>query len=547
MAGGKLSPRQKMIGMMYLVLTALLALNISKDILNAFVTVNDGLEKTKNNFRAKNSDQYSAFEKAYALNQAKVKESYDKAKQVQRESDAIVDYVNQIKVEIISGVEKSVPKDKIMGKDAMGNDTLLNLMNVQVKDNYIVPTNILIGSEPSNPKTGEYSAMELKSKLENFRDEMLSFIPSESAIATSLNETFQFNEKRNASGVVENWPSYNFYGVPTAATVTLLTKIQTDVRNAESDVVKYLFSSVDADDFKFTNLDAAIIPSSNYIIQGDTFKAEVFLAAFDSTSNPIVKLGEGYDSTSQNVTGDTIPVDVKDGKGYIRIPAQSQGDFSYKGAIKYLNPSTGLYNSYPYELQYKVAKPSTTISATKMNVFYLGIDNPVDISAPGVAKDQISASITNGSISKSSEGWTVRPGKVGTANINVTAEVEGRRQNMGSMEFRVMQIPTPIAQIGGQGSGAIRKVALSAASGIRAELEGFLFDISVNVSSYTFAYVQANGLIDEVKVNGNRFTPEVKQKFNALSRNSKVFFEDIKVKMPDGTIRTLPPVNFKVL
>src|SRR5690606_9217644 len=212
----------------------------------------------------------------------------------------------------------------------------------------------------------------------------------------------------------------------------------------------------------------------------------------------------------------------------------------------YKAPS-GEINNYPFRVGYKVAKPSTTISATKMNVFYLGLDNPVDISAPGVAKDQISASITNGSISKSSEGWTVRPGKVGTATINVTAEVDGKRQNMGSMEFRVMQIPTPIAKIGGQGSGAIRKVALSAASGIRADLEGFLFDIPVNVSSYTFAYVQANGLIDEVKVNGNRFTAEVKQKFNGLSRNSKVFFEDIKVNMPDGSTRTLPPVNFKVL
>src|SRR5690554_5478109 len=169
MAGGKLSPRQKMIGMMYLVLTALLALNISKDILNAFVTVNDGLEKTKNNFSAKNADQYRAFEKAYALNQTKVKDSYNKAKKVQEEANRIVDYINKIKVEIISGVEPSIPKDKIMGKDALGNDTILNLMNVQVKDNYIIPTNILVDSAPDSPKTGEYSALELKSKLESFK------------------------------------------------------------------------------------------------------------------------------------------------------------------------------------------------------------------------------------------------------------------------------------------------------------------------------------------------------------------------------------------
>lgn len=546
MAGGKLSPRQKMIGMMYLVLTALLALNISKEILNSFVTVNSGLEKTKNNFREKNEEQYADFEASWTENKTKVGPFYEKAKAVRKVSDEVVDYIDQIKIEIIAGVEPSIPRDKISGKNQFGQDTILDLMNVRVKDNYIIPTNILVGSEPGNPKTGEYSALELKSKLENFRDELLQVVPEGGVIAASLNETFEFGERKNATGETVNWPSYNFYGVPTAATITLLTKMQTDVRNAESDVIKYLYADVDAASYKFNVLESAVISPSNYIIQGDTFRAEVFLAAFDSTKNPQVFLGESYDSTTASVSGDTIGVDVEHGKGFIKIPARAEGDFTYEGVIKYKAPS-GEINNYPFNVNYKVAKPSTTISATKMNVFYLGIDNPVDISAPGVAKDQISASITNGRITKTAEGWMVRPGKVGTANINVTAEKDGKRQNMGSMEFRVMQIPTPIAQIGGQGSGAIRKVALSAASGIRADLEGFLFDISVTVSSYTFAYVQANGLIDEVKVTGNRFTPEVKQKFSGLSRNSKVFFEDIKVKMPDGTTRTLPPVNFKVL
>src|SRR5690606_24155634 len=203
--------------------------------------------------------------------------------------------------EIIAGVEPSIPKDKIMGKDQFGNDTILNLMNVQVKDNYIVPTSILVGSAPQKPKTGEYSALELKSKLESFRDLLLTYLPANSAIGEALKETFQFNEKKNASGVVENWAAYNFYGVPTAATVTLLTKIQTDIRNAESDLVKYLYASVDAASYKFNVLESAVISPSNYIIQGDTFRAEVFLAAFDSTKNPQVFLGEEYDSTNATV------------------------------------------------------------------------------------------------------------------------------------------------------------------------------------------------------------------------------------------------------
>src|SRR5690554_3130616 len=295
MAGGKLSPRQKMIGMMYLVLTALLALNISKDILNAFVTVNEGLEKTKNNFKEKNDDQYAAFLNAYSENKAKVGPFYEKAMLVQEEADALVKYIDQIKVEIIAKVEPSISKDMIMGKDSRGEDTLMDLMYVQVKDNYVVPTNILVGSEPAKPKTGEFSAMDLKSRLEVFRDNIIEMLPPDNIHVSSLKETFKFENKREASGVESNWASYNFYGVPTAATITLLTKIQTDVRNAESDIIKYLFSDVDAASYKFNVLESAVISPSNYIIQEVTFTLDVFLAVFVVPKNPQVFIEKVYD------------------------------------------------------------------------------------------------------------------------------------------------------------------------------------------------------------------------------------------------------------
>ncbi len=113
--------------------------------------------------------------------------------------------------------------------------------------------------------------------------------------------------------------------------------------------------------------------------------------------------------------------------------------------------------------------------------------------------------------------------------------------------FRAKQIPTPIAKIGGKTSGAMKKVALAASSGIRADLENFAFDVKVVVASYTMGFTKKNGLLDEVKVNSNRFTPEIKAKIKTLSRNSKVFFENIKVKMPDGSTRTLPPIAFKII
>lgn len=548
MAGNKLSPRQKMIGMMYLVLTALLAMNVSKDILDAFVTVNDGLEKTKHNFKEKNNDQYDAFVASFNENQTKVGPYWTKAQSVQKSANEIVSHIDQIKVEIIAGIEPTIPKDQVMGKNQLGEDTIVNLKHVKVKDNYLFPTNLLIGGDAVNPKTGPMSALELKEKLEAYRDQLLKIVNDDkSAIAQSLKETFSFEDRENAAGVVENWASYNFYGVPSAATITILTKMQTDIRNAESDVIKYLYSSVDAASFKFNKLEAAVISPSNYVITGDTFRAEVFLAAFDSTQNPIVSIGDQIDSTTNQVVGDSLPLVVKDGKGYLKIPANSNGDFAYEGVIKIKNPATKKLDPYFFNFDYKVASPSTTISATKMNVFYIGVDNPVDISASGVAKDKIRASISNGSIVKNANGWVVRPGKVGTAKISVSAEVQGENKNMGSSDFRVKQIPKPEASIGGKSGGNIKGAALKAASGIRAAMESFDFEVTVVVSSFKMGYVASNGLLEEVSVNGNKFTSEVRNKIAGLKRNSKVFFEDIKVKMPDGRTVTLAPVNFKVI
>lgn len=546
MAGGKLPPRQKMIGMMYLVLTALLAMNVSKDILNAFITVNDGLESTKNNFKEKNADQYSNFSKSNTENPVKTGPYYQKALQIQKVADELVEHIDKIKVEIISGIEPEITRETAIGKNQFGEDTIVNLKYVKVKDNYLFSTNLLVGGDPVNPKTGELSAMELKGKLESFRDLAKSMVKAGGAIDLSLDQTFTFGPAKNAAGVVENWPSYNFHGVPAAATITLLTKMQTDVRNAESDVIKYLYSAVDAASYKFTGLDAAVIPESNYIIRGDSFRAQVFLAAFDTTMKPIIKLGTQYDTSNYTVGGDTVDVKVVNGKGYITIPTNSLGLKDYKGVIDFKGPS-GDIEHYPYSISYQVAAPSTTISATAMNVFYIGVPNPVDIAASGVAKDKVTASISNGSISKSGEGWVVNVTTPGKAVVSVNAEVDGTRKSMGSMEFRVKKIPTPIAEIGGKSSGAIPKGQLASTAGIIAKMENFEFDVRVTVASFKFVYTQANGLSKEVAVDGPRFNETVQTILRAIKPGSRVTFEDIKAKMPDGELRKLGSIVLKAV
>jgi diadenosine tetraphosphate (Ap4A) HIT family hydrolase len=172
-----------------------------------------------------------------------------------------------------------------------------------------------------------------------------------------------------------------------------------------------------------------------------------------------------------------------------------------------------------------------------MNVFYIGVANPVDISASGVAKDQLNVSISNGSISKSKDGWEVNVKKPGKAVVNVAAKVDGRSKTMGSMEFRVKRIPTPVPEVAGKTSGAVNKGKLAASLGIVAKMENFEFDVRVVVDSYMFTYVAANGLTQEERVSGPRFNDAVKQALRNLRPGSRVTFESIMAKMPDGELQ----------
>lgn len=550
MAGGKETPRQKMIGMMYLVLTAMLALNVSKDILNAFIIVNDGLEKTNANFMDKIDAQYAAFEVSYSENKSKVEPWYNKAMDVKKRANDLYDYMMRIKANIISQTEGYESLEAAMAKDQNGKDTTVNIKNIGKKDNYDILTNLLVGSEPGQPKTGELTANELRTKMESYRDALLGYVdPATGAsLETSLKATFNFEDRKDASGVNNNWESYNFYHTPLAATLTILSKMQSDVRNAESDILKHLYANVDAGSIKFNVIDAAIIPQSNYVIQGDSFKAQVFLAAYDSTKKPTIEVGKNFDSTTLEVLDeDKLVLPVHGGKGRMAIKAGAEGDFTWKGVIKF-RTDDGRDLKQPFTTTYTVARPSLVVSADKMNVFYKGVDNPVSVSVPGVPADKLSPSISNGSMSRGKDGYIVRVRGGNTATISVSASMpDGSKKSMGSMEFRVKTIPNPVPYVAGQtGSANVKQVVLENSSKVFAKMENFDFDLTPIVTGYVFSTTVSGGALVEEKVRGPNLTGSVKNLIKKSRKNSKVYFEKIAVKMPDGTTRELGPISLKL-
>ncbi|MEO8733473.1 MAG: hypothetical protein ABI373_03990, partial [Flavobacteriales bacterium] len=302
MAGANLSPRQKMINLMYLVLTALLALNVSKEILDSFITVNNGLENTKSILKEKMDATYAQFATLAKESPEKYGAAWKDAQQVQGMASHLIVHIDSLKGMLISETDKR-PLDQVLGHDSRTNvDTIINLEEVQSKDNNTIITHVMVGSEPATPSKGPYTASELRTMLEAYRDKIKQAANGDQKLMASADDLFDFKDRRDASGTMNNWESINFYHVPVVAGITILSKIQTDIRTLENEMVTKMLSGVEAQSFKFNTLAAIIKPQSSYVTSGGTYRANIFLGAYDNQNSPEVYIcgpGAHVDTTAK--------------------------------------------------------------------------------------------------------------------------------------------------------------------------------------------------------------------------------------------------------
>jgi gliding motility-associated protein GldM len=546
MGGGKLPPRQKMIGMMYLVLTALLAMNVSKDVLNAFVVVNKALEKTNENFSIKNASTYNEFDKAMADEKQaeKTRPFFEKAKIAQKIADDLYNHIDLLKKHLIAITDK---------KEQAIADTL-PLSMVDSKDNYDEPTRILIGPETSNPVKGAFTAFELQEKLEEARKTFVNIFNDTLFMKGTMEDMDQklglrIEDVEISRTTKESWINGNFYHLPLAAVITNLSKIQTDVRNAEADVINALLNSIGKSDFKFDKLMAKVIAPSSYIISGDEYKADVLLVAYNSTSSPSIYVGD-VDSLAEGtnkIKRITDSLSVDGGLGKYSVRTSAEGLQKWSGVVRVAKPD-GSTEDYPFYSDYMVAKPSAAVSPTKMNVFYIGVDNPVSISAGGVAPENLSPSITGGGTISGSKGtYNVRVNTPGEATINLNAKFGNDNKSMGAFKFRVKRVPDPVPKFAGKtGSATITKSDLNTVMGVVADLENFDFDLKFTVISFDIT-ATIKGFENQKSSNSNRITDDQRALLKSVTPGAKVYVENIKVKGEDGSTRTLPPINLKVM
>ena len=567
MSGAKETPRQKMIGMMYLVYTALLAMNVSKDILDAFDTVNTGVQETNITLMQQISQRYATFEEQYLLDQEKVGPYWEQAQTLREKSTSIINYIEALKWDLVSSIEEQDYASALEHGLLKTGDTIqydgrllynINTSKIKSRDNYNRPTAFMMG-DPEGPGNGG-KAYELSEKIREYRAEIVSIMGAEhihelGLITDSIYGTKEYVMEQTGLSessltklplegeyygakvsyypgvtdpVQDSWEYRNFHHTVLIADITLLNKIISEVETAELNAVTHLAQAVHAEDFTFDEVGAKVFAESSYILSGQKYRAQAMVTAWQNTQTTArVRLDGGpekeYASNSQGV------IDLEYNVGV--------GTHRYSGVIPMLNPKTNEIEDYPFEGVFTVAPPAVSVSATKMNVVYAGIDNPLAVG--GGVGGEVTATATGATLTKTGNG-TYNLRVVGNP-AEVVVNVSSQGSSLGSMKFRVKELPKPTAIVDNVSpDGKYTKNALISANCVRAEMKDFDFEgVHYDVVGYTVKYRTKAGTVKEEKVNGSKFNETLKSVFNSANAGDIYIFTAIRVKGNDNKEKVL--------
>ena len=479
MAGGKETPRQKMIGMMYLVLTALLALNVSKQIVAAFVTLNDKLDASAEIIHHKSEGIYGGFDQKRAALVAtkgdmKLLELWQgKADELKAETAAIVGFILS---ECNDMIKTSEGADWIESKDEAGNITHLKpLMEIQGMDNYDIPTGMFVGGNPNAPNE---RGLNLVKKVHEYRDKVCSLMgtyqlgkqsfsftapsspaelgkalescnPADTAKIAQFFSQLTIPDELQAHGQegMMPWVSVTFDHAPIVAAAAMMTSIKLDIKNAESMASEFMLSKVEAPAYNFNKIEPLAFARTGYINQGDSLSLSVMIAAYDS--NEVSKIRYGMDADTAN------PDSWKEITGKIGLSGDSPGPHKVKGQIGVKEKGEIAWK--PWEFSYTVGQPMGVVAQPEMRVLYWGYNNIVEGTASGFPADMVTLSPSSG-CSLSSKGQGQYIAKVGRGTRKASISVSGRKEDgssvsLGKFDFNCKPMPPALIKFGSVESG----------------------------------------------------------------------------------------------
>ncbi len=523
MAGGKQTPRQKMIGMMYLVLTALLALNVTKEVVNAFVTINDKLDASSSIIGNKINEDYTEFDlkKMTLLAKGANLDLFNtwkgKADSLQIQTAQMVDFL----LGECNAMIKAAEGEDWIAENGRNEDggiiKLKPLMDIGVKDNYDIPTQIFIGGDPTKPidrgvairemihdyrndvteMMGTYSEGEKEWRFtapedENLLDEALKTVnPKDKERINHFYRSLTIPETLYDQGEAKEmpWVSVTFNRAPIVAATAMFTALKVDVKNAESIASEFMLSKIKEPPYPINKIEPMTLARSGYLNIGDSMQLNVLIAAYDSTEVYRVKWG---------MNEDTLPERWKETTGGINLDGASPGKHRIKGAIG-VRERGGLVWK-PWEYDYEVGQPTGAIAQPEMRVLYRGYENILEGSASGFPADMVSLRGNGCTVRRNGGKWiaTVENG-VRNATINVVGEREdGTSVTVGTYGFKVKPIPDPIIYLGSIKSGDTpTKNSVVAQNRIRMNL-----DPSVNLTDVKFKIKEGKVEVSELNKKG---------------------------------------------
>ncbi len=503
-------PRQKMINIMYLVLTALLALNVSSEILNAFKTVRRSLEATNNTVNQSTATIMKSLEDKTTEPETKERADiwFAKAQKIVKFSADLNSYIEGIKNEII--------------KEAGGKPGALSGFK---EDNLDIVTRMMV-------KQGR--GKDLLAALNKYSADILS-IETDPVVAAEFKSAINIDVSNppGQDGKTKAWEIAYFNMVPTVAGLTILSKFQNDVKTSENKLVTLCHQKVGEVKVIFDTYAAIVGQNSNYLMPGQDLEIKAGIGAFSKTSRPTITIG-----------GASVPIG-EEGYALYKTQAGGVGSHSVPVRISFFNQTTGKDDVKEVTVEYVVGSANASIALDKMNVLYIGVDNPVTIAASGGGDDKVNATITQGSLTRVGAGKYIA--RVNAVNDNTMINVSVDGKLAGAANFRVRTIPEAQAYVGGKPSGAnISAGEFRAQGGVGAGIKNFPFELEYNVVSYTFTCDTDDDIVT-IPGQGAAFSGAVRNAINQhVQAGRMVTIDDIRVKGPDGRTTSAPSLVYYI-
>lgn len=503
--------RQKMINLMYIVFIAMMALNVSSDVLEGFAKVERGLRHSIASTEEQNQALQGAMAEAYRQNPAKTEQWYARSSRLGQSADQLFDYIQSLKQQIAVQTDgEGALVDSLRRRDYLGasDEVMLDPLS--------------------------HRGRTLRDSIDSFLRLAQELLPQE--VDTERLLRLLANPARTSA---QSWEEANFAGMPSAAAITLLTKLQNDLRYTEGQLLSTLIKSIDAGELRVNRLSAQVIPESRIVMRGDSYRAQIVLSTTDTTQSPRI------------VVGDTeLPAEAS---GHYVVPTRSSGVFPVRGFIELPMP-TGQVERHEFVSEYTVIEPMATVAPVLMNVLYAGVDNKIDIAVPGIAPKDVSATMTGGIIVRQGALWVARPTQVGIeAVITVSARMpDGRSAVMGRSSLRVRALPDPAPYVeikDEQGKpkrfrgGRIMKSTLLAAGGLKAAIDDSLLDVAYTVLRFQIVSFDSMGnALPEVSQGAN-FSDRQIQQIRSATRGKRLYITEVVARGADGIERKIAPME----